>query len=59
MLGWIILAVVIYLVIGLGILLYGAMTDPYGGYLLQFWWLIILLYPYLAVRSLLSRIKKE
>jgi hypothetical protein len=55
MLGWIVFAIVVYIVIGIGILLYGTITDPYGGLILQFWWLVILFYPYLLIRNILDK----
>jgi hypothetical protein len=51
---WII-GIAIYLLIGVAILIYGTVSDPYGGFILEFWWLVILFYPYLIVRSLLDR----
>jgi hypothetical protein len=55
MLIWIILGVIIYLLIGVGILIYAVKTDPWGGLILHVWWLVILFYPYFIIRSLLSR----
>jgi hypothetical protein len=55
MLFWIIVAVAIYLIIGIGILIYGTINDPYGGYLLEFWWVVILLYPYFIIRWLCGK----
>lgn len=55
MLSWIILAIIIYLLIGVAILIYGVVSDPYGGFILHFWWAVILFYPYMIVRSLLDR----
>jgi hypothetical protein len=51
---WVI-GIAIYLLIGVAILIYGTVTDTYGGLILEFWWLVILFYPYLIVRSLLDR----
>jgi hypothetical protein len=51
-----VLCIAIYLLIGIGILIHGIITDPYGGLILHFWWLVILFYPYLIVRSLLGRL---
>jgi hypothetical protein len=51
---WII-GITIYLIIGIGLLIYAITSDPWGGLLLGLWWLVILLWPYLIVRSLFDR----
>jgi len=52
--GWI-LGVMVYLLIGIGLLFYIVKTDKYGGFVLHFWWLVVFFYPYLLVRNLFSR----
>jgi hypothetical protein len=51
MLSWIILGVIIYLLIGIGILIHAVRTDPYGGFILHFAIPFILFYPYFIFRS--------
>lgn len=54
MLSYILIGIVLYLLIGVGLLIYAVTTSNWGGLILHFWYLIILLYPYLIVRSLIE-----
>lgn len=53
--AWIILGMVVYLLIGIVIVTYVVLTDPYGGFVLHFAIPLVFLYPYFIVRSWLSR----
>lgn len=55
MLTWIIIAVFIYLLIGIGILIYGVLTDPYGGLMLEIAIPFVLFYPYFIIRSIIGK----
>lgn len=48
MLIWIVSILFIYLIIGVGFLVYWAKED---GYVLSFWWLILIGYPYLIAKN--------
>jgi hypothetical protein len=48
---WLI-GIAIYLVIGIGILIWCVTTDPYGGFVLEFWWLVVFFYPLLIINSM-------
>jgi hypothetical protein len=48
---WIIVGVIIYLLIGVGLLVYTVKTDPWGGLLLEVAIPLILFYPYFIIRS--------
>jgi hypothetical protein len=50
-----ILGIVIYLLIGIGLLIYAVTSDPWGGLLLEMWWFVILLWPLLIIRSFFVR----
>jgi hypothetical protein len=52
---WIIVGIIIYLAIGVGLLIYAVMTDPWGGLILHFAIPFVLLYPYFILRSLLQK----
>lgn len=51
----IILGVINYLLVGVGVLMWWVKTDDYGGYFLYVWWLVVLFYPMLIVRSFFER----
>lgn len=51
----IIWSIIIYLLIGMGLLIYMVKTDKYGGLILHFWWLIVLFYPFLIIKSMFSK----
>jgi hypothetical protein len=55
MITWIILGVILYLLIGVGILIYSVKTDSYAGFVLHFAIPLILFYPYFIIRSFFSR----
>lgn len=55
MLTWIISGVIIYLLIGIGIVVHAVKTDSYGGFVLHFAVPLILFYPYFIIRSLFNR----
>jgi len=52
---FIIVGVVIYLIIGVGLLIHAVKSDPWGGLLIHFAIPLILFYPYFIVRSCLRR----
>lgn len=52
-----IICLVIYLAIGVGLLVW-ACTDPWGGLLLEIWYLIVFLWPLMLAFSLWQNIKK-
>lgn len=53
-----IIAIAIYLIIGVAILVHAVTTDPWGGLLIEIWWLIVLFYPILIVWSLWQKFKR-
>lgn len=52
---WIIAGIIIYLLIGVGLLIWIVKTDPWGGMVLEIWWLFILIYPVYIVHSWIAR----
>ena len=57
MLFWIILWIVVYLLIGVGLLIWTVKTDPWGSLILEIWWIFIIGYPIFIVLSLFNRFK--
>ncbi|SEG79306.1 hypothetical protein SAMN04487919_1273 [Bacillus sp. ok061] len=55
MLTWITIGVLIYLVIGIGLLVWSVTTSSWGGLILHFAIPIILFWPYFIIRSLFDR----
>ncbi|MEK4617684.1 hypothetical protein NYE71_32230 [Bacillus sp. FSL K6-0273] len=55
MLTWITIGVLIYLVIGIGLLVWSVTTSSWGGLILHFAIPIILFWPYFIIRSLCDR----
>lgn len=51
---WII-GIIIYIIIGIGILIWITTTDQWGGLVLEYWWLVIFFYPILFINSLIRR----
>jgi hypothetical protein len=44
----------IYLLIGIMLVAWAVMTDPYGGFILHFAVFLVLFYPYFIIRSLIE-----
>ncbi|MCU4880386.1 hypothetical protein [Bacillus wiedmannii] len=55
MLTWITIGVLIYLVIGIGLLVWSVTTSSWGGIILCFAVPIIFFWPYFIIRSLFDR----
>lgn len=55
---WIFIGLTAYLLVGVGLLAWVVKSDPWGGLVLEIWWLFILFYPFLLVRSLIDRFTK-
>jgi hypothetical protein len=55
MIIWISIGVVLYLLIGVSLLIWAVKSDPWGGLLLEVWWLVLLIWPLLLIRSLFVR----
>lgn len=55
MLTWIIIGVIIYLLIGVGLLIHAVTSDPWGGLILHFAIPFVLFYPYFIITSLIRR----
>jgi hypothetical protein len=56
MMVWII-GIIIYLLIGLGLLIGVVLSDPWGGLVLEMWWMVIFFYPILIVWSIYQNMK--
>lgn len=51
MIFWIIIGIIIYLLVGVGVVTYAVLTDPYGGFILYFAPLLIVAYPYFIIKN--------
>ncbi|WP_180232330.1 hypothetical protein [Priestia megaterium] len=51
---WIIIAV-IYVLIGVGILFHAVHSEPWGGLMLEVWWLLVFFYPLLLIKWIFDR----
>lgn len=51
MFEWIIIGLAIYLLIGLGILIYSVKKDAWASLLLELWVLFIMFYPFLFIMN--------
>jgi hypothetical protein len=56
---WILIGVVIYLLIGVAILLHIIRSEPWGGLVLEVWYLVVFFYPILIIRYLIAVVKGE
>jgi hypothetical protein len=56
MTAWII-GVIAYILIGVGILIWSVLSDPWGGLVLEIWWMVVLFYPVLMLLSLYQYLK--
>jgi hypothetical protein len=45
----------LYIIVGIGVLVYIVIKDPYGGFVLHVAPLVIFCYPYLFIRSLFDK----
>jgi hypothetical protein len=51
MTAWII-GVIAYILIGVGILIWSVLSDPWGGLVLEIWWMVVFFYPVLMLWAL-------
>lgn len=53
-----ILCIVAYVAIGVCVLMWSVFSDPWGGLLLEVWWLVVFFYPLLIIFSMYQKFKK-
>lgn len=54
---WIIVGIIVYLLIGAGLLLYVVLKDPWGGLVLEIWYIFIPLWIIFVAFSLWQNMK--